>query len=335
MHFTDINANMKSKQFPSAKDMVLGFAHSAYQVEAEFLSRRKDIATKRATSIQELEAMIPLVDVLVVSGFWRNTFFDKAKGLRFVQSISAGTDQYDKALFKTHGIRLASAQGANERAVAEHALSLMLALSRHLHLGRDAQNQKRWRPMISNPKQREQEQRGRTVVVVGFGRIGQRFGKLARAFDCHVIGLRREAIAMPDCADEVFSIDALADILPQADVVVLTCPLTPQTEGLINAETLGLMKSSAHLINVARGKVVDQIALIEALSKAVIESAALDVTEEEPLVSDSPLWTMSNVIITPHTAGETGRYESNVIDLLEENLARLWRGEMQLQNQVV
>jgi D-2-hydroxyacid dehydrogenase (NADP+) len=304
---------MKNKKLPSSKDIIIGFAHSAYQMEAEFLSRRKDIATKHATSIQGLDAMIPDVDVLVVSGFWRNVMLDRAQKLRFVQSISAGTDQYDKALFKSHAVRLTSAQGANERAVAEHALSLMLALSRHLHLGRDAQNENRWRPMISNPRLREQEQRGRTVVVVGFGRIGQRFGKLARAFDCHVIGLRREAIAMPDCADEVFSIDALADLLPQADVVVLTCPLTPQTEGLINAETLGLMRSSAHLINVARGKVVDQMALIAA----------------------SPLWSMPNVIITPHTAGETGRYEANVIDLLEENLERLWRGEMQLRNQVV
>jgi D-2-hydroxyacid dehydrogenase (NADP+) len=326
---------MRSKKFPSVQEMTIGFAHSAYQVQAEFLSRRRDIVTKQATTIQEVEAMIPDVDVLVVSGFWRNIFLDKAKKLRFVQSISAGTDQYDKPLFSEHGVRLASAQGANERAVAEHALSLMLALSRHLHLGRDAQNQKHWRPMIGNPLQREQEQRGRTVVVVGFGHIGQRFGKLARAFDCHVIGLRREAVAMPDCADEVFSIDALGDILPQADVVVLTCPLTPQTEGLINAETLGLMKPSAHLINVARGKVVDQSALIDALMTGVIHSAALDVTEEEPLAVDSPLWAMPQVIITPHLAGETGRYEANIIDLLENNLERLWRGETMLRNQVV
>jgi D-2-hydroxyacid dehydrogenase (NADP+) len=326
---------MPIKQFPLPQDMVIGFAHSAYQLEAEFLSRCKDIATRSATTIQELEAMIPEIDVLVVSGFWRNSMLDKAKRLRFVQSISAGIDQYDPALFKAHDVRLASAQGANERAVSEHALSLMLALSRHLHLGRDAQGEKRWRPMISNPLMREQEQLGRTVVVVGFGRIGQRFGRLARALDCHVIGLRQNAIAMPECADKVLSIDALNDILPQADVVVLTCPLTPKTLGLINARTLGRMKPSAHLINVARGKVVNQADLVEALRANIIAAAALDVTEVEPLEADSPLWSMPNVIITPHSAGETSRYESNIIDFLEGNLDRLWRQEAHLTNQVV
>jgi D-2-hydroxyacid dehydrogenase (NADP+) len=326
---------MKSNILPVAGNLTIGFAHAAYQCEAEFLSRRKDIATREAKTIHELEAMIPDIDVLVVSGFWRNAFLTEAKKLCFIQSISAGTDQYDKVQIKAHGVRLASAQGSNERAVAEHALSLMLALSRHLHLGRDAQLQKFWRPMISNPSQREQEQRGRTVVVIGFGRIGQRFGKLARALDCNVIGIRRQAVAMPESADEVFSIDHLADILPQADVVVLTCPLTQETEGLINAETLGLMKPTAHLINVARGKVVDQVALIEALHTRVIESAALDVTEDEPLEANSPLWTMPNVILTPHSAGETGRYEANIIDLLEDNLERLWRAETSLRNQIV
>jgi D-2-hydroxyacid dehydrogenase (NADP+) len=322
-------------KFPEPSRLIIGFAHPAYQLEAEFLSRRKDIRTELATSIPALEAMIPDVDVLVVSGLWRNALLERAKGLRFVQSISAGTDQYDKALFQARGVRLASAQGANERAVAEHALALMLALSRQLHLGRDAQAKRLWRPMIGDPLLREQEQRGRTVLVVGFGRIGQRFGRLARALDCTVVGVRREAIPAPDAAESVIPIDDLELALPQADVVVLTCPLTPQTERLINAQTLSLMKPSAHLINVARGRVVDEGALLAALQAGALSGAALDVTEEEPLPASSPLWAMPNVIITPHSAGETGRYEANVIDVLEDNLARLWRGEADLRNQIV
>jgi D-2-hydroxyacid dehydrogenase (NADP+) len=326
---------MTSSIFPPPASLTIGFAHPAYQLQAEFLRRRSDIPTLLATSYPALEAMISELDVLVVSGLWRNALLDSAPKLRFVQSISAGTDQYDKARFRERGLRLASAQGANERAVAEHAMALMLALSRHIHLGRDAQRDSRWRPMIADPLTREQEQSGRTVVVIGFGRIGQRFGRLAKAFDCRVIGVRRDAGPLSECADRVVSINDLGDVLPMADVVVLTCPLTPETEGLINADRLALMKPSAHLINVARGRVVDELSLTAALQSGQIAGAGLDVTVEEPLPAASPLWSMSNVIITPHSAGETGRYEANVIDLLEENLARLWRGEMELKNGVV
>ncbi len=326
---------MTTSILPLPATVTIGFAHPAYQVQAEFLNRRNDIRTLLATSSQALEAMIPEIDVLVVSGLWRNALLDNAPKLRFIQSISAGTDQYDKPLFKTSGLRLASAQGANERAVAEHAMALMLALSRHIHLGRDAQTASRWRPMITDPLVREQEQGGRTVVVVGFGRIGQRFGRLAKAFDCRVIGVKREAGPLSECADRVMSITDLGEVMPKADVVVLTCPLTPETEGLINAERLALMKPSAHLINVARGRLVDEHALIVALQAGQIAAAGLDVTVEEPLPASSPLWAMPNVIITPHSAGETGCYEANVIDLLEENLSRLWRGEAELKNGIV
>jgi len=127
----------------------------------------------------------------------------------------------------------------------------------------------------------------------------------------------------------------LLDVLPKADYVALTCPLTPQTEKLINAAALKAMKPSAFLINVARGKVVDEPALISALTSGRIAGAGLDCTVEEPLPDASPLWDMSNVLITPHTAGETRAYEDNVIDLLLENLDRLWRGETELKNGIV
>jgi len=124
-------------------------------------------------------------------------------------------------------------------------------------------------------------------------------------------------------------------MLPQADFVALTCPLTPRTENLIDAKALAAMKPSAYLVNVARGKVVNEPALIEALGQNRIAGAALDCVWEEPLPATSSLWGVPNVLITPHTAGETRRYEDNVIDLLLENLERLWRGEAVLRNQFV
>jgi phosphoglycerate dehydrogenase-like enzyme len=128
---------------------------------------------------------------------------------------------------------------------------------------------------------------------------------------------------------------ALKSQLAVADVVALSCPLTPETEKLIDAAALALMKPAAYLINVARGRVVDEGGLVEALAARRIAGAGIDVTVEEPLAADSPLWSMEHVLITPHTGGETRKYEDNVIDILRENLARLWRGEEVLRNQVV
>jgi phosphoglycerate dehydrogenase-like enzyme len=127
----------------------------------------------------------------------------------------------------------------------------------------------------------------------------------------------------------------LPELLPQADIVALTCPLTPETTNLIDGKALALMKPTATLVNVARGRVVDEDALIRALQEKRLAAAGLDVTREEPLPAASPLWAMPNVVITPHTAGETQRYEDGVIDLLLENLDRLWRGETTLKNQIV
>ena len=117
--------------------------------------------------------------------------------------------------------------------------------------------------------------------------------------------------------------------------MALTCPLTKETENLIDGAALGRMRQSAYLVNVARGRVVDETALIAALTARRIAGAALDVTVEEPLSPALPFWAMPNVLITPHTAGETRRYEDNVLDILEENLDRLWRGEAALKNQIV
>ena len=132
----------------------------------------------------------------------------------------------------------------------------------------------------------------------------------------------------------MFPQERLRELLPQADVVALTCPLTPQTQGLIGAPALAAMKPSAMLVNVARGRVVDEAALVEALSGR-IAAAGIDCTVEEPLPAASPLWALDNALITPHTAGETRRYEDNVIDLLLENLERIWRSEPRLRNHVV
>ena len=326
---------MLNGAFPSRDALTIGFAHAAYRAAAEFSARRTGIAHFEVRTPEELQRRARDADVLVVSGLWRDTLLASASKLRFVQSFSAGTDQFDKALFKERGVRLATAQGANERAVAEHAIALILALTRQLHLARDNQQVRLWRGMIGDRALREQELGGKTLAIVGLGRIGMRLAALARAFDMRVIGVRRAARPEPGVADEVVAQAELAQALARADVVALTCPLTPETEGMIGAAALAALKPGALLINVARGKVVDEAALLAALADGRVRGAALDCFPEEPLPAESAFWTLPNVLITPHAAGETERYERNVVDILVDNIERLLRGETALRNQVV
>jgi phosphoglycerate dehydrogenase-like enzyme len=286
-------------------------------------------------SLDDLKARIADVDALLCSGLWRNELIPAAPRLAFIQSISAGTDQYSRDALVAAGIRVASAQGVNERAVAEHAIALILAMARKIPEARDNQSAKKWRGMIGDIAQREDELGGKTLVIAGMGRIGSRLATLAKAFDMRVIGVRRDPSKGAGAAEKVVGEDGLLGVLPQADFVALTCPLTPRTENLIDAKALAAMKPSAYLINVARGRVVNEPALVEALNQKRIAGAALDCVWEEPLPATSGLWGVPNVLITPHTAGETRRYEDNVIDLLLENLERLWRGEAVLKNQFV
>jgi phosphoglycerate dehydrogenase-like enzyme len=320
---------------PAKDRLTLCFAHVAYRLQERFLLRQTGLANFEARSLDDLKQRLPEAEVLVVSGLWRNALLDGAPRLRFIQSISAGVDQYDAAALKARGIHLASAQGANEKAVAEHAMALILALMRRLPEARDNQARHHWRPMMSEFARREDELGGKTLLIIGFGRIGQRLAKLAKAFDLRVIGLRRDAAAVGAHADSVHPIGELPALLPQADIVALTCPLTPQTERLINANALAAMKSSALLINVARGRCVEEPALIAALKEGRIAGAGLDCFADEPLAAESPLWNFPNVVITPHSAGETRRYEDNVLDLLLENLDRLWSNRLPLKNQIV
>ncbi|MBV8912970.1 MAG: D-2-hydroxyacid dehydrogenase [Acetobacteraceae bacterium] len=320
---------------PPKDSLVICFAHVAYQFEQQFARRNTAIASFQVFDKAELERRLPEADVLLVSGLWHNGLPDLTERLRFIQSISAGVDQYDKEKLRAHGIRLASAQGANARAVSEHAMALVLALSRRLPEARDNQAKRVWRGMISDIGRREDELGGKTMLIIGIGRIGGRLAQLAKAFDLRVIGVRRQPGAGSMGADSIHGFEELPSLLPQADYVVLTCPLTPETQNLIDAAAFARMKPSALLINVARGRCVDEAALIDALTSGRIAGAGIDVTAEEPLPAGSPLWTIENALLTPHTAGETRRYEDNVIDLLLANLELLWRGETELKNQVV
>ncbi len=320
---------------PPRDRLTICFAHVAYRFAERFALRATGIAHVEARSRAELDAAIAGADVLVCSGLWRNDLPTIAPRLRLVQSCSAGTDQYDRDVLRQAGIRLASGQGCNANAVSEHAIAQVLALLRRLPEARDNQAKRHWRGMMGDFARREDEAGGKTAIVVGTGRIGGRIARLCKALGMRVIGVRRDPTQGVDGADEVHGFRDLGHLAPRADFLVLACPLTDETRNLVDAAVLAAMKPTARVVNVARGRVVDEPALVAALREGRIGGAALDVTADEPLPQDSPLWDMPQVLITPHTAGETHSYEDNVLDMMMENIERLWRGETGLFNQIV
>ncbi|MEL0114098.1 MAG: D-2-hydroxyacid dehydrogenase [Rickettsiales bacterium] len=321
--------------FPEKKDLNIHFAHSAYRLAERFEARETGISCFQTWDREETDARMGEAAVAVMSGFWRNDYLDEPGALRFVQVCAAGYDQFDQAKLAMQHVRLANGSGVNKNAVSDHALALMLGLTRQIHVARDNQRRNHWRPMISDLAAREDELAGKTVMIIGMGAIGARVARLAKAFEMKVIGVRRNTAAISSQVDEAYTPAELPGLWPRVDFVVLTCPLTPETANIVDGAALAAMAPTAYLINVARGGCVDETVLIEGLRAGTIAGAGIDTTMEEPLAETSPLWAFDNVILTPHTAGETRQYEENVIDILLENLDRLWRGEAALYNQIV
>jgi phosphoglycerate dehydrogenase-like enzyme len=321
---------------PPKDRLKICFAHAAYSAAGALRpSTNRPSTAPRSRTPCEIEQRIGDADVVVVSGLWRNTLLDRTPRLRFIQAVGAGTDQFDRDALRARGIRLASARGVNARAVAEHAMALILALTRKLPEARDNQSRRVWRGMISSIEDREDELGGKTLLIIGLGAIGSRLAALAKAFDLRVIGVKRDPSTEAKVRIRRMASRAHEFCFRQADFVALTCPLNKETEGIIDGEALSRMKRSACLVNVARGGCVDEPALVARLRDRAIAGAAIDVTAEEPLPSASPLWDLGNALITPHTAGETQKYEDRVLDILVDNLNRLWRGESALRNEIV
>src|SRR5947209_1295906 len=221
---------------PPNDKLVICFAHVAYQLHERFSALETGISSFAARDPEALDNRVAEADVLVISGLWHNGLLDRAEKLRFIQAIGAGTDQFPREELRKRGIRLASARGVNYRAVAEHAMALILALSRRLPEARDNQAKRVWRGMIGDLSRREDELGGKTLLVVGLGQIGGRLAQLAKAFDMRVVGLRRDPAAGRGAADAVHTMGEFKSLLPAADFVALTCPLTRETKNLVDGE---------------------------------------------------------------------------------------------------
>ena len=319
----------------SRDKLTIQFAHPAYRVAEQFLLRNTGIQHFQTWTYEETLSRVEEADVLVVSGFWKDELLGIAHNLRYIQAISAGYEQFPLDQLDARDIRLANARGVNADAVSHHAMGLVLALTRQLHLARDQQQNHRWRPMISDRALREDDLCGQTMLIIGLGEIGSRLAKLAKVFGMRVLGVKQDVSRHDGTADEVYTPEQLPILLAQSDFVVLCCPFTSSTQQLMDKSAFSEMKTGSQLVNVARGGCVDETALMSALTTGGIAGAAIDHFNDEPLPADAPFWEMENLIITPHSAGETRKYEDNVLDILIQNIDRLWAGNEELVNQIL
>jgi phosphoglycerate dehydrogenase-like enzyme len=281
----------------------------------------------------------PVDDVEVLLRGWLSTdAFDRllarAPHLRWVHSATSGVERALTPAALARDIAVTNARGVFSRPIAEHVLLMILAISRRLPQLLELQGERTWQPLEGR------ELRDLTVGIVGYGSLGRAVASLATAFGSRVIATKRrpgapddptaddeDSFPHPPKLDRVLGPEGLHELLAESDVVVLAAPLTSETEGMIDERALTAMKPDAWLINVARGRLVDDVALLRALRDGRIGGAALDTFRDEPLPAGSPFWDLPNVILTPHTAWSSARVLDRSIDLFCDNLRRYRMGE--------
>ncbi|MUW15216.1 D-2-hydroxyacid dehydrogenase [Halorubrum sp. CBA1125] len=250
-----------------------------------------------------------------------------AEELELFACVFAGTGHLPQDLLEDHGVAVTNASGVHERNISEYVVGAMIGHARQSHLAVRQQSRREWRTYDTT------EVYGSTVAVVGLGAIGSAIVDRLQPFDVETNGVRYSP-EKGGPTDRVYGFDEFHEAIADAEYVVLACPLTETTRGLVDAEAFRTMRSDAVLVNIARGPIVDTDALVSELRNCRIRGAALDVTDPEPLPEDHPLWGLGNVTITPHNAGHTPDYYDRVADILADNVDRLADGE-DLRNRVL
>lgn len=245
---------------------------------------------------------------------WDDSFLDH--GLGWIQAISAGTDQFPLERLRELGVILTSARGAHSPAVADHAVALLLSLVRRLGPAVRRSVDHVWKPEMAY------ETEGLTVGIVGLGSIGEEIARRLLGLGMNVIGVKRGVEGYVGIVREVVPPDDLVGLFRRCDAVILTLPSAPDTAGLVTAEHLEALENG-WIVNVGRGSVVDETALVEALTSGTIRGAGLDVTAIEPLPESSPLWDIPEVIITPHMAWASDRLSERLATIIDANARAL------------
>lgn len=299
------------------------------------LSHIPDAALESIRSAAGQDAVINVVDhreainfaseADVIFGLVPKPLFQAAPKLRWVHAIASGVDMFLYPEFVESDVILTSEKGLVGEHLADHGFGLLLMLTRQLHTayrhGADGWNH---RPEM---RAQEIELSGRTMGIIGYGGTGRAFARRAAAFGMKVIAMDRDPVAGDAIVPEVGGPNDLDQVLGQADVVSICVPLTRETRGLLNGHRLAKMKAGAFLVNVTRGEVMIEDAIVDALKAGSIAGAALDVAPREPLPAQSELWSLPNVVMTPHTAGASQFRAARNIERFVTNLTHLSKGE--------
>jgi phosphoglycerate dehydrogenase-like enzyme len=271
-------------------------------------------------------ALREIADADAVFGYMTEDLSRAAKNLRWVQAMSAGVEWiWDTPTLQHNDAVLTHMRGSHAATIAEHTFAMLLSMSRRLGFLAAEQRRKSWQwgqtptPMFGLS--------GLTMGIIGLGNIGRAIARRARAFDMNVIAVDINDVPQPDYVDQLSGMDGLPDLLRRADTVAIATPLTPQSRGMITADHLGMMKPTAHLLVLSRGKIVDEAALIAALKEQWIAGACLDVQAEEPMSASNPLWDAPNLIITPHNSAQSEQTMAGGTAIFRENLGRFLAGE--------
>jgi len=283
-----------------------------------------DISVRCAPNLAALRDTLPGASVLLGWKFDATELHDAwdcVDQLRWIQWPGAGVDAVLCPFLVESDIALTNMRGVFDRAIAEYVLGLILAFAKDLPETCIAQKEQRWAYRLTERIERCQ------VLVVGVGGIGRAIGQILGAVGCQVHGVGRSARADDSDFAAIYASGDLDQALTNADYVVVAAPLTDKTRGLFGAKQFAAMKKSARFVNVGRGALVNETALVEALQQQQIAGAALDVFETEPLPPDSPLWDFENVIVSPHMSGDYDGHHATVVQVFLDNLSRFRRGE--------
>lgn len=306
---------------------------STFQFSPESQGLLREAAEGEVVCISRAEEFLTrLPDADVVCSYWMpNNWRESAQRLKWLQCSGAGVDglQPTGLLDVESQVIVTTAAGIHATTISEYVFGSMLMFNRSWPEMVRLQEQHVWPRSAGWYNLGGRELMDQTLGVIGLGSIGRRVAKLGRAFGMHIVATRHSANGQeqdPD-VDQLYSMEQLHEVLRVSDYVVLAVPLTHQTEHLIGEAELRVMRPHAYLVNVARGRVVDEVALTRALREHWIAGAGLDVASQEPLPADSPLYTIPNVILTPHISGVTVHYNKRLTDLFVDNLRRYRAGE--------
>ena len=284
----------------------------------------------RVESYEDFERECPDCDALIIMGSHykqdiASLLKKSAKKLRWIQ---AGSDGLDKFVIPgiPDGVVITNTSGTKGRTISEHAMGLWIALHQKIHEFERLRVSRDWNGYLAKMRKETGSIEGHTLVLLGYGNIGKEIARKAKVFDTQVIAANRSGTG-DGSADRIVKIENIRDVLPEADALIFCMPFTKETRGLIGKVELGLMKSSAVIVNVARGELIDTDAMVEALKNGKLAGAGIDVTEPEPLPADHALWDFENVIISPHVAGHGGPLYERLGELYTDNIERFIRGD--------